>query len=69
MALLSHASVVVEAKDGSGALSQAAETQRLEHPLFFMRNVLENQDLEWPARFAKKGAIVLENTQQVLDAL
>lgn len=69
MALISHASVVVEARDGSGALSQAAETQRLGHPLFFMRSVLENPNLEWPARFEKKGAIVLESTQQVLDAL
>lgn len=69
MALLSHASIVVEARDGSGALSQAAETQRLGHPLFFMRSVLDNADLEWPARFAKKGASVLEKTQQVLDVL
>jgi DNA processing protein len=69
MALLSHASVVVEARDGSGALSQAAETQRLGHPLFFMRSVLDNVELEWPARFTKSGARVLEDTQQILDVV
>lgn len=69
MALLSHASVIVEARDGSGALSQAAETQRLERPLFFMKSVLENRELQWPARFAESGATVLRNTHQILEEL
>lgn len=69
MALLSHASVIVEAQDGSGALSQAAETQRLGRPLFFMQSVLDNKKLEWPARFEANGARVLRSTQQILDLL
>jgi DNA processing protein len=67
MAMLSHASVIVEAGDTSGSLSQAAETQRLGRPLFIMRNVVENPSLTWPASFLRHGAIVLDDVQQVLD--
>lgn len=67
MALLSHVSVIVEASDGSGSLSQAAETQRLGHPLFFMESVLSNKDLEWPERFQRHGARVLADTSEILE--
>lgn len=69
MAALSHASVIVEASDRSGTLSQATETQTLGQPLFLMRNVVENQNLRWPARFLALGAIVLDSTRQILDVL
>lgn len=69
MALLVHASVIVEAGDGSGTLSQAAETQRLGRPLFLMRSVLERAGLTWPKRFMDVGARVLDDVQQILDAL
>lgn len=69
MALLVHASVIVEAGDGSGTLSQAAETQRLGRPLFLMRSVLERAGLEWPKRFMDAGARVLDDVQQILDVL
>jgi DNA processing protein len=67
MAMLSHASVIVEAGDTSGSLSQAAETQRLGRPLFIMRNVVENKSLTWPRSFLDHGAIVLDDARQVLD--
>lgn len=69
MALLSHASVIVECGDTSGTLSQASEMQRLERPLFFMRSVLEVSGLTWPARFEAKGAIVLDDVAQILHVL
>lgn len=69
MALLSDASVIVEAKDGSGSLSQAAETQRLKRPLFLMRSVIDNRALTWPKRFLDAGAIVLNSTDQLLEAV
>ena len=52
--------MIVEARDGSGSLSQATETQRLGHPLFVMRSVLGNPSLAWPARFLAAGARLLE---------
>lgn len=69
MALLCHASVIVEAGDTSGTLSQAAETQRLGRPLFLMRSVVEMPGITWPARFLNAGAIVLDDVAQVLDTL
>lgn len=69
MALLSQASVIVEAGDSSGTLSQAAETQRLGRPLFIMRSVLERPGLSWPKRFLDAGATVLESAGQLLEVL
>jgi len=69
MALVSHASVVVEAGDSSGTLSQAAETIRLGRPLFIMRSLAEREDLDWPKRFIARGAQILDDIEQLLSAL
>jgi predicted Rossmann fold nucleotide-binding protein DprA/Smf involved in DNA uptake len=69
MALLCQASVIVEAGDTSGTLSQAAEVQRLGRPLFLMRSILDRTDLTWPARFIRNGAVVLERVEQILEVL
>lgn len=69
MARLSHASVIVEAGDSSGSLSQAAETQRGGRPLFFMKSVLEKPGLEWPLKFQRAGALVLDDVEQILRLL
>jgi DNA processing protein len=67
MAMISHASVVVEASDTSGSLSQAAEVQRLGRPLFIMRSLAENSQLRWPAAFLKSGAKILDDVVQLLE--
>lgn len=73
MALISNASVIVEAGDGSGTLSQAAETQRLGRHLFIMKNVLDNKSLSWPSKFLRpktgRPAIILEHVDQLRDLL
>lgn len=69
MALVSHASVIVEARDRSGSLSHGAEALRLGQPLFLMRNVVDDTRVRWPARFLDRGALVLDQVQSVLDAL
>lgn len=69
MALLSHASVVIEAGDSSGTLSQAAETVRLGRPLFILRSVLERRDLQWPHRFLGQGALILDDFEQLRSTL
>lgn len=51
MALLSDATVIIEASDTSGTLHQAAECQRSNRWLFILRSVVENSTLTWPARF------------------
>lgn len=69
MAMLSHASVIIEAGETSGTLHQARETMRLGHRLFIMKSTVENPKLTWPAEFLKSGAVVLTDVAQVLEVL
>ncbi len=69
MALISDASVIVEAGEGSGSLSQGWEALRLGRPLFLMKSVVENAGLTWPAEMLDYGARVLTEPEEVLDSL
>ncbi len=69
MALLAHASVIVEAGEGSGTLSQGWEALRLGRPLFLMRSVVDQPQLSWPAEMLDHGAYVLETTEDLLEHL
>lgn len=68
MALLSDATVIVEASDTSGTLHQAAECQRHGRWLFIMRSVAEDPALAWPRKFIGRPMVqILESTQQIVD--
>lgn len=69
MALLCDASVIVEAGESSGTLSQGWEALRLNRPLFILKSVFENGDLSWPREMQEYGAQVLEDLDQILDVL
>ena len=69
MALMVDASVIVEAGETSGSLSQGWEALRLNRDLFIMRSVLDRPDLTWPAKMQAYGAQVLDDPQQLLEAL
>lgn len=71
MALLSHATVIVEAGERSGTLHQAWEALRLGRSLFLLESVARNPSLSWPAEVMKYGAQVLSdsNLQQLFDQL
>jgi len=60
MALLSDASIIIEAGETSGVISQGWETLRLGRPLFLWK-LLANRDLEWVKKMIKYGAIVLRD--------
>jgi DNA processing protein len=59
MALVSDATVIVEAGEGSGTIHQGWEALRLGHPLFLLDSVVRNQGLSWPAEMLAYGAEVL----------
>jgi len=67
MALIVDASIIVEASDTSGALSQGWETLRLGRPLFIMKALADDPRLKWPAEMRKYGAQVLSD--ETLDLL
>lgn len=69
MALLSHATVIAEAGDSSGTLSQGWEAIRLGRPLFIMQSVAADRGLAWPNEMIGYGAMVLQHTEEIMDVL
>lgn len=59
MALLAHATVIVEAAEKSGTLHQAWEALRLGRPLFVLESVMKDSSLAWPKEVEAFGAQVL----------
>lgn len=68
MALLTDATVIVEAGEKSGTLHQGWEALRLGRLLFLMESVAQNPELTWPGEMIRYGAQVLsrENLDLVL---
>lgn len=70
MALLSDATVVIEAADTSGTLHQASECVRLERWLFIAKSVVDNPSLQWPAKFLGYAKCrVLERSDDIISAV
>jgi len=71
MALLSDATVIVEAKDRSGSLHQGWEAIRLGRPLFLAQSLFEDAALEFPREFARYGAEALtdDTLKSLIDLL
>jgi DNA processing protein len=69
MALLTHATVIVEAGESSGTLHQGWEAIRLGRPLFFMQSILEDTTLEWPRKMMDYGARPLASAADLLSEL
>jgi len=71
MALLSDATVIVEAGEKSGTLHQGWEALRLGRLLFLMESVVADPSLRWPAEMIGYGAQVLsrENLSLFLEGI
>ena len=69
MALISDASVIVEAGETSGSLHQGWEALRLGRLLFIMRSLFDRADLRWPREMLKYGAKVLVEPEDLLSQL
>ena len=65
MALISDATVIVEAGDGSGTIHQGWETLRLGRPLFVCRAAAKAQP-RWLDEMERYGATVLTDHQDIL---
>jgi DNA processing protein len=59
MALLSDATVVMEASDTSGTLHQAAECTKLGRWLFIAKSVVDDRRLSWPQKFLKYDTCIV----------
>ncbi|MDH3617564.1 MAG: DNA-protecting protein DprA [Nitrosopumilus sp.] len=69
MALISDASVIVEAGKSSGSLHQGWETLRLGRPLFIWESVVNNKELDWPKEMMEYGAMELSDPFDILEVL
>jgi len=71
MALISDATVIVEASDSSGSLSQGWEALRLGRALFITKALTEDSEISWTKEMLDHGAKVLsdETVQDFLDCL
>ena len=71
MALISHATIIVEAGKTSGTIHQGWEALRLGRPLFIVDKLVANTALSWPQEMVTYGAIPLSiaNIQRVFETL
>jgi len=69
MALISNASIIVEAGERSGSLHQGWEALRLGRPLFLWKPIVSDSSLNWPKRMISYGALQLNDPKHVLDVL
>ncbi|WP_443969590.1 DNA-processing protein DprA [Sphingobium sp. CR28] len=67
MALLSDASVVIEASDTSGTLHQASECVRQNRWLGILKSVVDDPRLTWPKNFLNyERCLVIDTTETLL---
>jgi len=69
MALLSNASIIVEAGEKSGSLHQGWEALRLGRPLFIWKSIMNDRSLTWPKKMLEYGAVELTEPEEVIDVL
>jgi DNA processing protein len=61
MALLSRATIIIEAGETSGVVHQASECLKQGRTLLLLKSLADNKNLTWPAGFIKSGAHVIES--------
>ena len=69
MALISNATIIVEAKDGSGSLHQGWEALRLGRPLFIRSALLRDSSLTWIKDLTHYGAVLFTDPEEILGEL
>jgi DNA processing protein len=69
MALISDATIIVEALDTSGSIHQGWEALRLGRSLFIWKAICNNPQLKWPREMFQYGAIELSDPRDVFESL
>ena len=69
MSALTEATIIVEAGETSGTLTQARAALYQGRKLFILNSCFEREDLTWPARFEVQGAIRVRETDDIWKAL
>jgi DNA processing protein len=69
MSALSEATVIIEASDTSGTLTQARAALQQKRKLFILNSCFENTSIKWPHTYADRGAIRVRNTNDIISHL
>ena len=69
MSALTEATVIVEASDTSGTLTQARAALHQGRKLFILNSCFERPGLTWPTRFEKQGAFRVRDFDDLWTAL
>ncbi|MGJ4928166.1 DNA-processing protein DprA [Bradyrhizobium sp. HKCCYLS2038] len=69
MSALTEATIIVEAGDTSGTLTQARAAIQQGRKLFILDSCFNRQDLTWPATYEAKGAIRVRSADDIWQAL
>lgn len=65
MSALTEATVIVEAGDTSGTLIQARAALEQGRKLFILNSCFENPNISWPSKYEKKGAIRINDYEDI----
>lgn len=69
MSALSQATIIIEASNTSGTLTQARAALHQGRKLFILDSCFQNPELTWPARFEKQGAIRVVDYDDIKENL
>lgn len=69
MSALSEATIIVEASDTSGTLTQARAALAQNRKLFILNSCFENKNITWPKRFEERGAIRVNSIDDITNVL
>jgi DNA processing protein len=69
MSALTDGTIIVEAADTSGTLTQARAAMHQGRKLFILENCFQRTDITWPRHYEKMGAIRVKNPDDIWKAL
>jgi DNA processing protein len=69
MSALTEATIIVEAGETSGTLTQARAALHQRRKLFILDSCFERKDISWPANFERRGAIRVRDPEDIWKAL
>lgn len=65
MSALTEATIIIEASETSGTLTQAREALAQGRKLFILESCFQNPSITWPARFEAQGAIRVKDYEDI----
>jgi len=69
MSALTEATLIVEAGEKSGSITQGAAALKQKRKLFIWDGCFNNPEITWPQRFLEQGAIRVKTYEDIKDAL